>query len=86
MYLVCDALCILCIACHVYISKAQCLHKNTAQEKGAHYAPPHFVNLTLYMEISNAEYVAIYIKYGIYMFLMSHLTYVELLCMRMYLL
>ncbi len=50
--------------------KVQCLHKNTAWEKGAPYASPHFVNPTLYMEIFKAEYVSIYIENWVYMFLM----------------
>jgi hypothetical protein len=66
--------------------KAQCLHRNTAQEKGASYPPPHFVNLSLYIEISKAENVAIYIKFSLYTYLMQYCIYVKVLGVRMYLL
>jgi hypothetical protein len=41
------------------------------------HMPLNFVKSPLYMEISNAEYVSIYIKYGVYTCLMQHFTYVK---------
>ncbi len=48
--------------------------------------PLNFVNPTLYMEILEAEYVAIYIKNLVYMPLMQHLTLVKRHGARIYLL